>query len=222
MQGDTRDDLIDYLWENSDGDKATAAFQKALSRLRTLLDSPGLKENRDSYIVTRGGRYALHPNYTWVDTEEFINFVNIGKHHRQEGLDDNAISAFHKADGLWQGTLLDGHTPKPWLIPQRTRIEEIYTSLHIDMANLFLKRRDFAQAELCIQKSLTLNPDSEEGVRIIALAQYLQGKKSDALKSLDIFTGRVEKKFKTEPSPRTQKLKTLIRMDKQINPSEWI
>ena len=54
------------------------------------------------------------------------------------------------------------------------------------------------------------------------LAQYAQGKKSEALKSLNDFTGRMEKKFKTESSPKTQKLKTLIRIDKQINPLEWI
>lgn len=218
----SREEILDYLWETSEGDRAMAAFQKALGRLRVLLDCPGLKENKESYVIAQGGRYALHPHCTWVDIEEFLKYVNLGKRYREDGLDDNAISAFQKADELWQGHLLEGHAPKPWLIPQRKRMEETYTNLHIEAAKLLLRKKDYALAEACVLKSLAMNPDSEEGVRIIALAQYAQGKKSEALKSLNDFTGRMEKKFKTESSPKTQKLKTLIRIDKQINPLEWI
>jgi len=218
----SREEILDYLWGNSEGDRAMAAFQKALGRLRALLDCPGLKENKESYVIAKGGRYALHPHYTWVDIEEFLKYVNLGKRYREDGLDDNAISAFQKADQLWLGTLLDGHAPEPWLIPQRKRMEETYINLHIEAAKLLLRKRDYALAESCVLKSLAMNPDSEEGVRIIALAQYAQGKKSEALKNINDFTGRMEKKFKTESSPKTQKLKSIIRLDKQINPLEWI
>lgn len=218
----SREEILDYLWEHSEGDKAIVAFQKALSRLRALLDCTGLKENKESYVLMQGGRYSLHPHYTWVDIEEFSKYVNTGKHYREDGLDDKAIVAFKKADELWRGPLLEGHAPKTWLILRRELMEETYTALHIEAAKLLLKNKDFRTAENCVKKSLAINPDSEEGVRIMALAQYAQSKKVEALKNLDDFSGRMGKELKTEPSPKSQKLKTLIRLDKPINPMEWI
>jgi DNA-binding SARP family transcriptional activator len=218
----SRDRLIDVLWEDSPGDKATVNFQKALSRLRALVDSPALKSNKASYVLARGSSYALHPEYTWVDIEEFVASTNIGHRYRQDGVDHAAISAFEKASEIWRGPLLEGQAPAPWVAHERKRLEEISSTLHLEAAKLFINKGNFAMAERWIKKGLAVNSDSEQAVRIMALAQYEQGKKSDALKSLEDFTARLKKILQTEPSPKTVKLRGMIRTDRKISPAEWI
>ncbi|MBI4714811.1 MAG: hypothetical protein HY760_02535, partial [Nitrospirae bacterium] len=172
--------LIDYLYgDDTDGDKASAAFQKALVRLRALLAHPDFREGQ--YLVNLGGRYSLHPDYTWVDLEEFVKLSDMGKRYRELGMDNEAVDAFLQADQLWQGTLLEGDDAEPWLAPQREKLEKIRIDLLLETARLLIKRQDFTAAESCIRKSQVLNPDFEEGVRILSLTQDAQGKKIDAL-----------------------------------------
>ena len=218
----SRDRLIDALWGDSLGEKAAANFQKNLSRLRALIDGPVLKSRKESYVLARGGSFALHPEYTWVDIEEFVTSTNTGHRYRQDGLEDQAMSAFEKASELWRGTLLEGQAPEPWLGHERKQLEETCLNLHIEAAKLCMKKVDFTMTERWIKKGLAVNPDSEQGVRIMALAQYEQGKKSDALKNLEDFTARLKKMLQTEPSPKTVKLRSLIRTDKKISPAEWM
>jgi len=52
--------LIDQLWSDSDGDRATQAFTNALHRLRNLLQKP------DALILTES-RLSLNPEWCWVD-----------------------------------------------------------------------------------------------------------------------------------------------------------
>jgi DNA-binding SARP family transcriptional activator len=213
--------LLDWLWDDLDGDHARAAFQKALGRLRTVLDCPEFRTRKESYVMTSGKVYRLHTDYTWVDVAEFLHQVDAGKRYRQEDRADLALSAFQKADRLWQGTLLEENLMES-LMPQRKRLEETYTQLQIDTSKLLLENGEPSMAEACIKKSLAMNPFLEDAVRLLLLACHEQGKKCEALKHLNVFSSRLEREFEATPSQLTLKLGSQIRRDHKIDFSEWI
>ncbi len=99
--------LRDALWADSDGDKAEASLQMALSRLRKLL-------TRNS-VLQRQGKISLDRTACWVDVWSFQNVCAAIDGRRGDGHAERLLD-------VYRGPFLANEPEEPWMLPVRAQL----------------------------------------------------------------------------------------------------
>lgn len=113
--------LAHALWPDAEGDKALAAFDTTLHRLRRLLGVPGA-------LMLVGRKLTLSADHCWVDcwvVERLMHSLDIAfKEHRALEADVAAIS--EQIERLYHGMFLGSDTPTAWSLSLRERLRSRY------------------------------------------------------------------------------------------------
>lgn len=206
---------------NEGATNPTESLRGNFRRLQDLLDGKGPRNNRPPYVLDHKSHYALHPHHTWTDISEFRQLVAKGRRFLEEGSTDQALAALKAASELWRGMLLEDHDSTPWLESPRHEMKELYTHFHLDTAKALVRKNDLTAAEQWMKQAITVDPDSEEAVKILVLVQHAQGRLKEAHASLESYIGGL-KAVDVPPGPMIVRLRNAIRKNERINPVGWI
>lgn len=118
-----REELIEWLWPNTDPSTGRMNLRSALASLRKQIEPLGL--SRGSIIVSHGNEYvSLHPDAGVTDTAEFESALARAKNSASP---DENVRSLARAVELYGGPLLPGRFD-PWVLVERERLADRYRS----------------------------------------------------------------------------------------------
>jgi len=143
------------LWRELEGDKAHAAFNVALHRLRQLLGS-------GEAVQLEHGRLSLNPQRMWVDCLAFEQLVDGVGLPAPDRLPASARTAAERALALYAGAFLHDIEDEAWQLVCRTRLASKFTRMVVLLARAALGRGDGPAARAVLARGLEVDPLAED------------------------------------------------------------
>ena len=199
-----KEQIIDRLWEDSDGATGDRDFKVALHGINKALE-PNRKSRTDPKYITRQGlTYQLNMELIWLDIEVLEKLIEIGNTHLQ--MDKaKAIDAYTEAVKLYEGPFLPERMYEDWCSEERERIQVIALSGIINLAQLLVESNPMESIRLC-KKALQIDKTWEDAYRIQMEAYIKNGNRPQALKTYTECENVLDEEFGISPLPRTKDL----------------
>lgn len=163
------DILCDRLWPDADGDKAKAACEQSLHRLRKWLGDTEL-------VVQREGKLRLARERVWVDLEDWESRLAATAAHGTDGQPDLARVFFD-----FPGALLQHEPIAPWALAATERVRRQWLDLANRLARALEAREDHAGARAVHLRALEIYPDSVSCYEALIRLRLAQGDRAGAL-----------------------------------------
>src|SRR5579875_239042 len=195
-----RDQLIDQLWPDADGDWAAASFHQALHAARNALEPRRPARSANSLLSLQRQVLILAPETDcWIDSEAFVEAA-AGARASDDVSDSLAALA------LYAGDLLPEDLYESWTAADREQLRQIYLSL------LFTTAQRQAAAGLAADAIGTLQTligeDSLNEAAYVALMRLeaRSGQRDRAARHYQQLREMLETELATEPSPEATEL----------------
>ena len=204
-----KEQIIDRLWEDSDGATGDRDFKVALHGINKVLE-PNRKSRSDpKYIIRQGLTYQLNMSCIWLDIEVMEKLIEIANASVHQHNNQQAIKAFTEAVKLYEGPFLPQRMYEDWCSEERERIQVIALSGFISLAQLLVEENPMESIRLC-KKALQIDKTWEDAYRIQMEAYLNNGNRPLALKTYAECENVLEEEFGISPLPRTKNLLSLI------------
>lgn len=188
--------LSDTLWPDADGDMAHRSFATTLHRLRKLLG--------DEKAGLRKGRLSLDHRYCWVDAHAFERLLRKADEALKSSNRETAIQWMERALSLYHGPFLPGDEMKPWAVPCRERLRNMFLRYTEKLALLLEKAGRCDQAIDWLKRGLEAD-DLAEGLyqRLMFCLMGLE-RKAEALAVYHRCKKALATRLGVEPSSKTK------------------
>lgn len=140
----------DALWRELDGDKARAALNVALHRLRKLL-------GHDDALKLEHGRLGLNAQRVWVDA---LAFEQLADPALAPGAGSSAPA--ERALALYRAPFAGGDGGEPWQALFASRLASRFQRLVMIAARAAVARGDGAAARAWLERGLEADPQAED------------------------------------------------------------
>jgi DNA-binding SARP family transcriptional activator/ActR/RegA family two-component response regulator len=211
------DELIEWLWPESDPESGLKKLLPLLSNARHTLE-PNI-EPRDSNFILRsswGYYFDLSGDVTW-DVLDFRQAVQEGvTQQRLEEL-EAAIKAYEAARALYVGDFMAEDRYASWAIPQRQALQNEYRDLLAGLADAYARLGRYADAIRAGEAALEVDPLLESVYRQLMRYHYCAGDKGQALKVYRNCAKLFDELFGEGPTPQTKHLFEAISNNAQLN-----
>jgi DNA-binding SARP family transcriptional activator len=200
------DELIEWLWPETDPDGGRKNLLPLLSNARRMLE-PAI-EPRDSNFILRssaGYYFELSDAVTW-DVLDFRRLAQEAAAHRRAGETDAAIAACEAARALYAGDFMAEDRYAAWAIPQRQVLQNEYRDLLAGLAEAYAAQGRYADAICAGEAALEVDPLLENVYRQLMRYHYLAGDKGQALKVYRNCAKLFDELFGEGPTPQTRHL----------------
>jgi len=211
------DELIEWLWPDSDPETGRKKLLPLLSNARRSLE-PDI-EPRDSNFILRssaGYYFDLSGEITW-DVIDFRRLAREGAVHQLAGDLEAAIAAYQSACDLYLGDFLAEDRYDAWAIPQRRTFQNEYRDLLIGLAEAYARAGRYAEAIRATQDALEVDPLLESAYRQLMRYHYCAGDKGQALKVYRNCAKLFDELFGEGPTPQTKHLFEAISNNAQLD-----
>ncbi|MTD15999.1 hypothetical protein GIS00_18850 [Nakamurella sp. YIM 132087] len=133
-QGDvvTVDGLIDAVWDGAPPDRAEAALDSLLWRLRKALEPARAPRDPDGLLRTEAAGYRLEAGRGEIDSAAFAREAAAATDALRAGDHTRALDISTRALGRWRGRPYDGISDAGWIAAARERLEAV----RIDLAEI--------------------------------------------------------------------------------------
>ncbi len=162
------------LWRELDGDKARAALNIALHRLRKLL-------GRDDAVLLEAGRLGLNPTLVWVDGLAFEQLADSVGAIAVEALDARTRAAAERAQALYGGAFLHDSEDEAWQMLYRARLASKFVRIVRLLSLAAMARGDRREARALLERGLEFDPLAEDLARELMRELIDSGEKAAAL-----------------------------------------
>lgn len=148
-RGVSEEQLIDYLWPDTDPSDATRSFSSALHRLRGLL-------GYSRFILRQNRQITLDQNFCWVDAWTFERLSKQAQRHLQqdESEQPSALQTAHQAINHYSGHFLPADVDQQWSISMRERLRFKMVNLITMVGQHWEAANDWSAALAIYQKGL--------------------------------------------------------------------
>lgn len=197
-RGVSKEQLIDALWPDKDGDTGHRTFVTTLQRARALIG--------DEALCVSEGRISLSQRNCWVDTWALDHMLKLAKAAASNGQSGDWLRLSELAFDLYQDHFLAGEPSAPWSGSLRNRLRTRFVRLVSDLGLYWEQRGAWDRALECYQRGMHID-DLAEGFyqgEIRSLAQL--GFKADALKSYHRCKRHLSICLDAEPSAATERV----------------
>jgi len=187
--------LQDWLWADLEGDKAKAAYEQALHRLRRLLGRPDL-------IIQREGNLQLASDLVWVDLLEWDNrlkAVSTGQADVPRAELEDLLHDF-------PGPLLHNERVARWQIPAIERVRNAFIDLAVRVGTQREQAGQTEHAQAVYQRALEFYPYSHRIYKNLISARLAQDDPLGAVASYRRYERTVRATSGGEPSPEIRSL----------------
>jgi DNA-binding SARP family transcriptional activator/ActR/RegA family two-component response regulator len=200
------DELIEWLWPDSDPESGRKKLLPLLSNARHTLE-PDI-EPRDSNFVLRsyaGYYFDLSGDVTW-DVLDFRGYAAQGGSLSRTGDLPAARSAYEAARTLYLGDFLAEDRYAPWALPQRRALQNEYRDMLASLAEVYAALGRYTDAIGAGQAALEGDPLLESVYRQLMRYHYCAGDKGQALKVYRDCAKLFQELFGEGPTPQTRHL----------------
>ncbi len=211
------DELIEWLWPDSDPEIGRKKLLPLLSNARRTLE-PDI-EPRDSNFILRssaGYYFDLSGDVTW-DVLDFQQHISTGGGYQRAGEMDAARAAYEAARALYLGDFLAEDRFAPWAIPQRRALQNEYRDMLGSLAEAYAAMGRYADAIDAGEAALEVDPLLESIYRQLMRYHYCAGDKGGALKVYRNCAKLFDELFGEGPTPQTKHLFEAISDNAQLD-----
>ena len=199
--------IYDWLWPDADGDRAKAACEQALHRLRRLL-------GRTDLIVQREGRLRLAPDKVWVDLDYWE-----AKLARVLSSDPNQSTRdMERVVTEFPGPLLSNEPRASWLVPVSERVRRSFIELVLRLGKSFEEHGDPRKACEVYLRALDAYPTSERCYEALLRGRLAVGDAAGALEDYDRCERILASTLQARPSPAIRALVARLLASRAVRP----
>ncbi|MEU1477000.1 BTAD domain-containing putative transcriptional regulator [Streptomyces sp. NPDC005760] len=200
------DRMADELWRGAPPAKATVSLQAYVSNLRRLLEPERPPRAPAAVLVSSPPGYALRLPEDAVDAWRFGARVDRARRVPAE----QARELLAEALGWWHGPAFQEHADEPWAAPEVARLNALCAEARELAVTADLSTGHAAEATLTAETMVRETPLREEGWRLLALAHWATGRRSDALTALRRARRTLRDELGCDPSPALTELEQAI------------
>jgi DNA-binding SARP family transcriptional activator len=213
-----RDKLAEMFWSDMDPDRAKAALNTALWRLRRLLATvPQSKGGKN--LVTLGEEIALETaDWLHIDSSRFDTGAKAALKGPYGNQAVDKVEALAGVASLYAGPFMDGEQ-EDWVLVERERLHSLYVRVGHELARVHTQNGDLDEAIQVLRSVLAADPFRESTHRDQLLLMLLNGQRAEALRTHERWALSIGRELGIRPMPQTEQLIGAIRANK---PAEWL
>jgi DNA-binding SARP family transcriptional activator len=177
---------------------ATNNVRYLVHTLRTRLEPRRPWRGESSFVVSRRGGYALHPERVWIDADALEQRVDAGMAALAAG--DRAAGREHlrRAVALYDGSFLADEPYAEWALAERDRLDAITCDAMRVLARLYVD--DPWAAMVYLERLARIEPLDDDVQRQLISTWLRLGRKSQAARQYHSFRVRLMREFGERPS----------------------
>ncbi|MET3696323.1 transcriptional regulator [Bacillus oleivorans] len=203
-----KDEIIAYLWPDSDSERASRDFKVVLNALNNVLEPKRMKRSQPFYVIRQGSAYGLNPEAKiWADTDYFQDWIQAGLEEKEV---KKAREFLHRGLQVYKGEYIPERRFEDWCIQERERLLTLYLRGAEKLAQLHVKEEDFDQAIFCCEQILQKDRTWEEAYRLLMYSYYRKNNRPQALKWYKRCVDVLQKEFGVEPLDATKQMYEII------------
>lgn len=205
-----RERLVEMFWGRLDPDRARAAFNTALWRMRKLLarepDSCGgqnLRAHGSEIILERAP-------WMTIDTHCFASAVKERTELHSVADIASRVAVLELAIRDYVGPFLEGQDAD-WILEERERLHSLYVRAESELVRHYGYNERYEDAIAAARRILVADPFRESVFRTLALLFVLNGQRANALRLFDRWRASFRSELGIDPMPQTIRLADDIR-----------
>lgn len=201
----TTDMIVSAVWGGQAVSTAPTQVHTAISALRRKFRAAGV----ENLIHNRQSGYTMDVASFQFDAAEFSLAV---VEARRPAAGDASVENLRRALALWRGQALEG-VSGAFVQGARTRLEEEQLEAVERLMELELTRGNHSDVTAELLGYIEAHPLRESLVRLLILALYRSGRKSDALREYSRIRERLTIELGVEPGPELRELYLKVLQD---------
>jgi DNA-binding SARP family transcriptional activator len=205
-----RERLADQFWGHLDPERARAALNTALWRLRKLL-SRDPKSQGGENLRSHGSEIVLEPA-CWldVDTHCFDAAMKELFDPRSSVPMSARLPILEAAVQSYAGPFLDGEDAD-WVLEERERLHSLYVRAASELVSIYGLSQRNEEAIATARRIIVADPFRESTFRKLAILLVLNGQRGDAIRQYERWSAMFRRELGIEPMPETLRLADEIR-----------
>ncbi|MDZ4278777.1 MAG: BTAD domain-containing putative transcriptional regulator [Dehalococcoidia bacterium] len=199
----TREELAAVIWPGELPPAWQTALSAIVSRLRSLLCGPELKERE--VVISKGfGQYRLFlPSETWVDVEAAVSAVDGAEAALRAGEPREAFGPAVVAETISRRPFLSGDADG-WVARERERLRRVRLRALECLAQVWLAADDGALAIEAASEALALDTYRERSHRLLMRAHAAAGNPAQGVRAYHDLRELLASRLGTDPSRETE------------------
>lgn len=192
------DEVAEAIWPDGDHG-AVSNTRYAIHRLRMKLEPRRDAHDPATFVLSRGGGYALDRERIWVDADDFEREVELGRAAMQRLAADAAAVHLERAMELYRGPFMADEPYAHWAADERNRLEGMAIYALRILTALARERDDGASAIRHLQQLCELEPLDSAVHREFVQALLREGRRSEAKRRYETFAHRLQRELGEDP-----------------------
>jgi ATP/maltotriose-dependent transcriptional regulator MalT/two-component SAPR family response regulator len=208
-----KEQILDYLWQDSDLNAAASGFKVALNALVKAIEPERNSRAQSGYVERNGAGAALtyslkiEPESFWLDANEFEKLINQGiQQEINQHAPSAALALYNKALQLYKGDFLPGCLYEDWAMPERERLKDLFLTTAERVARLRVGQQEWEECLVACKLILSRDNCWEEAYRLMMLALWKQGNRTAALRTYGKCLSTLDQELGIAPMPSTVEL----------------
>ncbi len=202
----SQDNLMGWLWPESNLKKARWSLNSAIHVLRKLL-SGGPPSATVNYILLEEGYYHLCPTVqVETDVDEFDACYERGRGLERAGRRQEAAAEYERAIELYRGDYLLEDLYEDWTMVERERLINAYVDMLGRLAVHYMESGQPQEAIRACYRLLEKDRCHEDSYRVLMRCYVSLGLRDRALRQYRLCEETLLRHFGTAPSSETKSL----------------
>jgi two-component SAPR family response regulator len=197
----SRNEIIDQIWSEFDGDKAIDNFNSNLYYMKKALLKNGFKIE----VERNKDKYKLNMNSLYCDYFEFISFIS-----SEKSIKENTIIRLEEAVNLYKGDYLKGNDYS-WAERNRLYLKEKYINLVLKLSNIYNDLKENNKKFELLKIGLSFEPLHEELNAMLISSYIVSGDIYSAMKQYNLYRKKLKNELGIEPNLEIKKIIRKVR-----------
>jgi DNA-binding SARP family transcriptional activator len=200
-----RERLADLFWGEAEPDKARAALNTAIWRIRKILQLGSTGAAR--HLITMGDDVILeHSQSIQVDTHQLENASRRALNRNDGGrLTERDVQDIGIVVGGYGGPFLDGYDGD-WILQERERLHCLFVRTTVEVMRAHAVQGQYELALDFGRRILAIDALRESIQRDVMLLFVLNGQRVEAIRAYQRLVSLLKSELDIEPMPETKRL----------------